>query len=35
MNAQDDIDDLLSGGDVSLDNDNAFYMWFTIDIDWL
>lgn len=35
MNAQDAIDDLLSGGDVSLDNDNAFYMWFTIDIDWL
>lgn len=32
MNGQDAVDDLLSGGDVSLDNDNAFYMWFTTDI---
>lgn len=32
MNAQDAIDDLISGGDVSLDNDNAFYMWFESDL---
>lgn len=32
MNAQDAIDDLISGGDVSLEHDNAFYMWFESDL---
>ena len=32
MNENDAIEDLLSGGDISLDCDNAFYMWFTIDV---
>ena len=32
MNAQDAIDDFLSGGDVSLEHDNAFYMWFESDL---
>lgn len=32
MNVQDAIDDFLSGGDVSLEHDNAFYMWFESDL---
>lgn len=35
MNENDAIEDLLSGGDISLDCDNAFYMWFTIDVNIL
>lgn len=31
MNAQDAIDDFLSGGDVALEYDN-FYMWFESDL---